>query len=750
MPMRIYSALGSALFVASMGAAPRAAANDWPSWRGAEQTGMSREKAVVTKWSESGENLLWKVPVGGRTTPIVMNGRLFAITPDGSGECLRERVICLDADTGKTIWEYPVNVFHTDIVENRLGWTSVVGDPETGNIYVHATGGEFFCFSRDGKVLWKRSLSEEFGRYSGYGGRLHTPIIDEDRVIISYVYILTEWGTGPNKAGHRYIAFDKRTGVEQWWSDPGVKPEDTTYSTPIVTVINGKRLLIAGNADGRAYAMLARTGEKVWSFNLTKHGINCSVVADGKYVYVAHSEENIDNTEMGRVVCIDGSLTGDITPTGEVWRADGLTVGYSSPAIANGRLYVVTNSANMICLDAKTGKPYWEYKLGTVMKGSPVVTADGVIYTGDVNGRFHILKDEGDQCVSLDRKDFRREGRLDLEINGSPLIAGGRVYFMTSYDTYCLGSKDAKVDPVTIPPMAAEAAPDPSKPGALHVVPMEALLSPGERVTFKTKLFDVNGREIGWPDAEWSVDGVKGAISGPGAFLATNENAFSAGLVKAEANGLKAAARVRVSPRLPIHESFDDLPTGKQAPGWIGIDASTTLTEKDGGGVFMKKAESPSAPYCRMRGLSGPPIPIGYTVEADMLATAREGRIPILSDMGMVNCRYELILLGYEKQLRVVTYAPIPRLQKDVPFDWKPDTWYHGKLRVELRGDQALIRAKVWPRHTPEPEAWTAEMTDPCPHREGSPGLYAYSKGTTGSKHGSPVYFDNYQVRPND
>ena len=54
-------------------AAPALAA-DWPQWRGPLQTGASNEKAVVTKWSKEGENLLWKNDVGGRTTPIVLNG----------------------------------------------------------------------------------------------------------------------------------------------------------------------------------------------------------------------------------------------------------------------------------------------------------------------------------------------------------------------------------------------------------------------------------------------------------------------------------------------------------------------------------------------------------------------------------------------------------------------------------------------------------------------------------------------------
>ena len=727
-----------------------AAASDWPSWRGPEQNGTTRETAVVKSWSLDGENLLWKVSVGGRTTPVLMDGRLYAITPAGKGESLQERVVCLDADTGKMLWEHRFNVFHTDIVEARLGWTAVVGDPQTGNVYAHGTGGEFFCFSRDGEVLWKTSLGEVFGRYNGYGGRLHTPIVDGDHVIISYVYILSNWGTGKAKSGHRYVAFDKRTGEVQWWSQPGGKPLDTTYSVPAVHNVDGKRQLIGGNADGGAYGMLASNGQRLWSMPLSKRGINTSVVVDGNYAYFAHSEENLDTTAMGRIVCLDVSKSGDLSKGGEVWRMDGVTVGYSSPALANGRLYAVTNSANLLCLDAKTGKQHWEYKLGRVMKGSPVVTADGVIYAGTVNGRFMILQDAGETCELLDEKEFTRPDDAVVEINGSPIVANGRVYFMTAYDTYCLGRKGTEPQPVKPPSEGALAAADLSKPVVLQIVPMDVVLAPGERVTFATRLFDANGQGIGSPEATWSIDGVRGTFSSPGTFVAATDNAFSAGVVKASANGLSAEARVRVAAALPIHETFDAMPVGQQPPGWVGLDLKTQLVEMDGGVVLKKLAKSPSAPYSRMRAFSGPPLPAGYTVEVDLMAQPKKGRRPTLSDMGLINDRYKMIMLGYEKQLRLVTYSPIPRLQKEVPFDWQADTWYRGKLRVEVAGGKALVRCKVWPRGEAEPAGWMVEMVDACPNLEGSPGLYAYSKGTTASKEGSEVFFDNYQVYPND
>lgn len=742
--------------------------NDWPYWRGPEQNGMTKEKGVITHWSLGGENLLWKVPVGGRTTPIIMKDRLFAITPVGEGPNLQERVICLDVNTGETIWEHRFNVFHTDIVENRIGWTSLVGDRATGYVYAHGTGGEFFCFNRDGKIIWKRSLTEELGRSSGYGGRLHTPILDEDRVIISMVYILSRWGTGKQKAGHRYISFDKKTGEIIWASQPGGRPLDTTYSVPAVAVIGGHRQLIAGNADGNVYGMNIRTGEKIWTYRLSKRGINSSIVVDGDYAYVTHSEENISGTEMGALVCIDASQMGDITETGTVWRLDGLKAGYSSPAIANKRLYVASNSGNLNCFDAKTGKKFWEYDLGTVMKSSPLVTSDGIIYVGEVNGKFHILKDMGNQCISLDFKEFTRSDGSIVEILGSPAYANGRTYFMTRYNTYCLG--------------------DPAKKGSIHptkqlfgerglfdfdgnmrqieprfrIVPADITLKPGETVSLNVHMYDEYGLMItdraipggaaphSSQGPSWLVEGVAGDVNEWGEFEAYREQKFSAGTVTYTMGVHETQARIRIVPELPIHETFDGMKLGTQPPGWIGVDAKTKLIEKDGSVVLHKLATKPSAKFARMRSFSGPPIEGGYTVQADMLSTPKEGRRKTLSDMGLINSRYNLIMLGKEKRLRLVSWAPIPRVQKEVPYDWQPDVWYRVKVRVDVSDKQAMVRGKVWPRETKEPADWMIEMIDPSPNREGSPGLYAYSKGTSAKRHGSSVYFDNYRVMKND
>ena len=385
----------------------------------------------------------------------------------GEGEKRQERVVCFSASSGDVLWEHRFNVFLTDIPDRRVGWSNPAADPETGNVYVHGVQGLLKCLDKDGKVVWQRSLTEEFGRISGYGGRTHTPVIDEDRVMISFLN--SSWG--PQGRGlHRYVALDKRTGAVVWWSSPGGKPLDTTYSCPIVTVVNGVRLLIGGNADGAIYAMKSRTGEMVWRFGLSKRGINASVVAKGDFVYACHSEENLDATEMGRVVCIDATGQGDVTKTHEKWRAEAVTAGYSSPALDDESLYVIDNSSNIHCYDPLTGKERWVHNVGKVMKGSPVV-GDGKMYVGEVNGVFSILEVNPQGAKLLNHHEFLTDDGRPEEINGSPCISNGRVIFANTRRIFCFGSNDWDGESGQVPALAAEASSESLPATVLQVVP---------------------------------------------------------------------------------------------------------------------------------------------------------------------------------------------------------------------------------------------------------------------------------------
>ena len=688
-----------------------ALAADWPSWRGPNQTGSSSQTGLISSWSLDGDNLLWKADFIGRSTPIVLNNRVYVIGRIGMDITEQERVACFDAETGILLWDHRFNVFHSTIPFNRLGWTSLAGDTETGYIYAHTISGVFACFDKDGQVVWSRSLTEEFGRFTGYGGRTVTPVVDGDFVILSFLN--TSWGShAPMR--HRYFAFDKRTGEVVWTTKPGGPPKDTTYPVGVVAEINGRRLLIDGNSDGHVYAMDVQTGEKVWGFQVSQGPLNASVVVDGTRVYASHNRENTDTTVMGRVVCIDGTGTGNITKTHELWRVDGIEAGYSSPAIADGRLYVVDSSANLHCLSGETGEVHWTHSLGTVGKGSPVV-ADGKIYVGEVNGQFHILQPGENECKTLSTIQIERESGRYAEIYGSPAVANGRVYFTTEEGLYCLGAQGS------------------SAPASIRVVPAEALVQSGENVQFSVRTFDDKGTPTGKGTAEWSLDGLSGMIDENGKLTLESSHVGQAGTASAKIGDLQNSARVRVIPQLPWHEDFESIEEGKIPPHWVRAEGRFAVREMDGNKVLVK-------PPAR-RGLHrsnvyiGPPNMKGYTLQVDLLGTKPKRNLP---DMGLIAHRYTLEMQGNHQRLQVLSWRSDLRMAKWVDLKWEPNVWYTMKMTVDIVDGTAHVKGKVWVKGEQEPDAWTIIVEDPLPNREGSPGIYGYSP--------AEIYYDNLKV----
>src|SRR5262249_20103674 len=136
-----------------------------------------------------------------RSTPIVMNGKLYVLVRDKPGtENEGEKVVCVDAATGEQLWEYRFNVYLTDVPDTRVGWSAVVGDPATGRVYAQGVGGYFCCLEGDsGKVAWDYNLLEEFGTLSTFGGRTNFPVVFDDLVLISAIQV--GWGDTPDFDG---------------------------------------------------------------------------------------------------------------------------------------------------------------------------------------------------------------------------------------------------------------------------------------------------------------------------------------------------------------------------------------------------------------------------------------------------------------------------------------------------------------------------------------------------------------------
>lgn len=725
--------------------------SDWADWRGPLRDGTSLEKGLPEKWSKDGDNLLWKAPYGGRSAPIVMNGRVFIFNTSGEGETFQERVLALDAETGKMIWEYKFNVYSSDVPPRRAAWSSPVGDPSTGNVYAFGVCNELVALSFTGKLLWQRSLTDEFGAWTTHGGRTVSPIVEGNLVIVSTV---TDGFADIASRRHRYYAFDKISGEAVWVSTPGGRPFDTTYSTPVVATVDGTRMMIAGGGDGSVSAMKVATGEPVWNYPMSKRGVNPGVVVKDNIAYVSHQEENIDSNEMGLLAAIDLSAKGSITKTSNAdkikYAIYNYQLGPASPVIDGNLIYFVDAGANLFAFNRGDGKKMWELNLGTIQKASPVL-ADGKLYVGTENGTFYILKPSLTGCQILDKEELEPITNESLktesgdeavaaneQIIGGAAVSRGRIYFVSTKHVYAIGKKKAPA----LPPVVekADSAPADAKVAHVQVVPVDLVMKPGESKAFKVRLFDDHGRFIREEaNAQWELAGLKGDVSN-NQFTPSADSALHGGQLKATVAGVTGLARVRVIPALPYTEDFSKVPVDKAPSYWLnadGLPIKYTVREVDGNKVLVKKPDN--GIFKRTRSPFGAVETSNYTVQADVYGIERRRQ---MGDLGVVAQRYELVLFGNIQKVELRSWQIEPKRSFSKPFAWKANTWYSVKLEVQnLPGGKTRARGKIWPASETEPAEWLIEWTDPIGNRMGSAGIFADSA--------NEAFFDNIRVTPN-
>jgi outer membrane protein assembly factor BamB len=760
-----------------------ATAADWPDWRGPMQDRHYDGPPLVTSFDpETGENVVWRHEEGGISSPVIMGGRLYTLVrhaPDTAEEA--EKVICLDARTGKKLWENIFNVYLSDVPAERVGWSAVVADPESNTVFAHGVCGVFTAIdATTGKTQWRRSLHEEFGFLSTYGGRTNVPIVFEDLVIASAV--VTGWGDTARPA-HRFLGMDKATGEVRWMNGTKELPEDTTYSTPSLAVLDGQAALVFGSSDGSIWNFQPRTGKAVWNFKLSRRGINTPPLVDGETVYVSQSEENLDNTSMGVATAFKATGSGDITATHGLWQKKGVMDGRSMPVVLGDRVYFTEDGAKLFVFDKATGKPIGRAQklLGTIVRGSPLV-ANGKLYICSTSG-FHVIEPTADGFK------FAHRMRLDEEdeVTASPIAADGLLYLVTGARIYCIGDKTAAATP-PLPAARAPHAPTRAEsvsattrggtagePAAwVQVVPAEAQIAAGETLALKVRLYDAQGRLVKESPATFSA--TAGSVSNEGRYTAP-EGVHAGAIITAKVGDLEGKARIRSMPPLPWRFDFEEIalaadpkggpPRGEPPLPWVGMRYRHVVREVDGSKCLVKVTTIPKG--TRSQGWIGPIELHDYAIQADIraaesgvgapgdpttpasdsdadafakafgtAAALEKARMP---DIGLIAQRYTLDMMGASQQLQLRSWPPqvATHFSKTIPFPWEAGRWYTMKFEARTKGDDAVLRGKVWPRGEPEPEAWTIEAVHEKGNCQGSPGFFGNSKD-------SEIYIDNVSV----
>src|SRR4029453_5175122 len=144
------------IFVTMVGRGVACGAENWPEWRGLHRDGRSAETGLPEKWTPSGmsaagENVAWRVPIGSRSSPGVWNNRVYLYAPAGDEATRQERLVAIDATSGKVLWEHKRSLYLSDVPAHRVAWASPSVDPQTGNIYAYGGNATLMAFSPDGK-----------------------------------------------------------------------------------------------------------------------------------------------------------------------------------------------------------------------------------------------------------------------------------------------------------------------------------------------------------------------------------------------------------------------------------------------------------------------------------------------------------------------------------------------------------------------------------------------------------------------
>jgi outer membrane protein assembly factor BamB len=241
-------------------AAKAAPAPAWLQWGGPNRDFSLAASGLKESWPAEGPAQLWSRALGeGHSTILFENGRLYTMYSSGA----REVIICLDAATGKTIWEFPY-----DAITKGMNMGEGNGPHSTplivGNlIYAVGVKGTMHALNKsNGRLVWKHDLWTEYGGHYEDRGYSPSPVAYKNAVIVPV----------GGKSGQCLMAFDQQNGNVVW------KNLDFTPApaSPIIIKVGGQDQIVHFGSN-EVYGADATNGALQWSYiHKTSYGLNIS------------------------------------------------------------------------------------------------------------------------------------------------------------------------------------------------------------------------------------------------------------------------------------------------------------------------------------------------------------------------------------------------------------------------------------------------------------------------------------------
>ena len=404
---------------------------EWPMWGGTPDRNMvSGMKGVPTTWDlKTKKNIKWIAELGSQAygNPVVSGGYVLVGTnneamkdPNIKGD--KGILMAFRESDGQFMWQS----VHDKLQAGRANdwpFQGVCSSPlvENGIVYYVSNRGELMAVDldgfRDGKndgpvtdekltrevdvdVLWRYDMMEELGVLQ-HNMANSSPVVFENLILISTSNGQDESHVNvPAPKAPAIIAVDKTTGKLVWEDNSvGEKILHGQWSSVAVGSIGGVMQAVVGQGDGYVRGYEAKSGKKLWEFDLnpkasvwpkTRNEVISTPIIVDNVVYIANGQDPEHGEGEGHLYAIDGTKTGDITKSGQLWHYGEIRRSISTGAIYNGILFYSDFSGFLHALDAKSGKQLWKHDMFAAIWGSPIVI-DGKVFLGDEDGDVTIL-----------------------------------------------------------------------------------------------------------------------------------------------------------------------------------------------------------------------------------------------------------------------------------------------------------------------------------------------------------------------
>jgi outer membrane protein assembly factor BamB len=383
---------------------------DWPEFRGPTGQGHAEVKNLPTEWGPI-KNVAWRQPISGLgwSSPVVIGGRIFLTTavPVRNSKDLSLGVVCLEADTGKQIWDQEVfreNSAKAPRPHSKNSHASPTPICRSGRLCVHFGHQGTACLNLDGKILWKNT---DLG-YTPVHGNGGSPILVDDLLVFSC--------DGSDQ--QFVVALDIANGKVRWKADRRTEAvKKFSFGTPLLIDVNGTKQIISTGSDVVA-AFEPATGKELWRLNYEGYSVVPRPVFAHGLLFLSSGYETptllaIRPEAKSARIEWQTRKNAPLTP---------------SPLVVRDELYIVSDGGVASCLDAKSGHVHWQQRLGGNFSASPLF-ADGKIYFQNEEGVGTVIK-PGTQFQQL------AKNRLEERTLASYAAIDGALFIRTEEHLY--------------------------------------------------------------------------------------------------------------------------------------------------------------------------------------------------------------------------------------------------------------------------------------------------------------------------